>query len=265
LLFALPLLDGDSEIALTSRLESVDYVNLTIDVMATFGVNVDAAPDAVNAVYHIPGNQHYRSVNYTVEGDWSQAAFFLCAGALGAPVSVGGLDPGSMQGDMRILRLLKSMGADVDVRIPMLRKRDCTVRALTPHAGLNGVAIDASDIPDLVPPLAALACFANGVTRFENAGRLRFKESDRIDALISELGKLGADLRADGDTLIINGRDYLDGGEADARGDHRIAMAVAVASVRCASPVWLTGAGHVAKSYPTFWKDFLRAGNTFME
>ncbi|MDR2611192.1 MAG: 3-phosphoshikimate 1-carboxyvinyltransferase [Clostridiales Family XIII bacterium] len=265
LLFALPLLDGESEIVLTSQLESADYVNLTVDVMETFGVRVDVPFDSPDEAFRIPGNQRYRPVKYTVEGDWSQAAVFLCAGALGAPVSVGGLDPGSMQGDMRILRILKSMGADADVRIPMLRKRDATVRALAPREGLRGVNVDVRDIPDLVPPLAALACFASGETRFTNAGRLRLKESDRIEALVTELGKLGADLRAEGDDIIIKGRKYVDGGEADARGDHRIAMAVAVCSVRCTSPVYLTGAEHVAKSYPAFWDDFLRAENTTME
>jgi 3-phosphoshikimate 1-carboxyvinyltransferase len=265
LLFALPLLDGDSEIVLTTRLESADYVNLTIDVMETFGVGIETPLDGADEMYRVRGNRRYLPVKYAVEGDWSQAAVFLCAGALGARVSVSGLDPGSMQGDMRILRVLKSMGADVDVRIPMLRKRDCAVMAFAPHAGLNGINVDVSDIPDLVPPLAALACFSNGETRFENAGRLRLKESDRATALVSELGKLGADIRADGDDIIIKGRKYLDGGEADAHGDHRIAMAVAVASVRCASPVYLTGAEHVSKSYPAFWADFLRAENIGMK
>jgi 3-phosphoshikimate 1-carboxyvinyltransferase len=302
LLFALPLLGADSEIVLTSRLESADYANLTIDVMFAFGVEIDEAifeeefPEVIipsttresyesaymgklstqlasntsqtsstHSAYRISAPQSYTPTKYTVEGDWSQAAFFLCAGALGARISVTGLDPGSMQGDMRIIRVLKNMGADVDVLIPMLDKRNCTVAALTPHAGLHGILLDASDIPDLVPAIAALACFANGSTRITGAARLRLKESDRIEAIVSELSKLGADIGTDGDDIIIEGRDFLDGGEADARGDHRIAMAVAVASVRCASPVYLTGAESVSKSYPKFWEDFCKVANTYMD
>jgi 5-enolpyruvylshikimate-3-phosphate synthase len=350
LLFALPLLGSDSEIILTSRLESADYANLTVDVMLAFGVEIDELADTENftcnftqpdpdemlapgcmeeipqlstqlegeesstpnnieklsntsiplaqsirhdtkelhvsnrtekysisqercatqpphapqPLYRIPAPQLYNYTKYTVEGDWSQAAFFLCAGSLGARISVTGLDPGSVQGDMRIIRVLKDMGADVDVSIPMFDKRNCTVTAFAPHAGLRGISLDASDIPDLVPPIAALACYAKGTTRITGASRLRLKESDRIETIVSELAKLGANICTDGDDIIIEGRDFLDGDEADAHGDHRIAMAVAVASVRCVSPVYLTGAESVSKSYPKFWEDFLLEENANM-
>jgi 3-phosphoshikimate 1-carboxyvinyltransferase len=263
LLFALPLIDGDSEIILTSPIESADYVRLTTDVMSSFGVNADETGEGGDGVanfdrttgWSIPGGQSYRSVKYAVEGDWSQAAFFLCAGALGRRVAVDGLSPGSLQGDMRILGILKDAGCDVSAELKPLR-RACSVMALAPHSGLRAVTVDARDIPDLVPPVAALACYLEGESRIKNADRLRLKESDRLTALAEELSKLGADIHVDGGSLVIRGRESLEGGSADARGDHRIAMAIAVASIGCDKPVILTGAESVSKSYPGFWRDF---------
>jgi 3-phosphoshikimate 1-carboxyvinyltransferase len=158
---------------------------------------------------------------------------------------------------MRILGILKDAGCDVNAEMHMLPARGvCTVRALAPRTGLRAVTMDARDIPDLVPPVAALACFLPGESRIENAGRLRLKESDRLAALAEELAGLGADIRAYDDALVIRGRDKLAGGRADAHGDHRIAMALAVAAIGCDAPVELTGWESVSKSYPGFWKDF---------
>jgi 3-phosphoshikimate 1-carboxyvinyltransferase len=263
LLFALPLLDGDSGIVLTSPLESADYVRLTTDVMSAFGVSAHETGEGGDGVanfdrttgWSIPGGQSYRSVKYSVEGDWSQAAFFLCAGALGRRVVVDGLSPGSLQGDMRILGILGDAGCDVSAEMKPLRGA-CSFRALAPLPGLRAVTVDARDIPDLVPPVAALACYLKGESRINNAGRLRLKESDRLTALAEELTKIGADIRVDGDSLVIRGKDSISGGSADARGDHRIAMALAVASIGCDGPVKLTGAESVKKSYPDFWRDF---------
>jgi 3-phosphoshikimate 1-carboxyvinyltransferase len=265
LLFALPLLGDDSEIVLTSPLESADYVRLTIDVMSDFGVDVDEVGEGGDGIanfdrvtgWRVPGGQRYRSVKYRVESDWSQAAFFLCAGALGRKVAVEGLSPGSLQGDMRILGILKDAGCDVDAEMRNFPKRGaCTVRALAPRSGLRAVTVDARDIPDLVPPVAALACFLAGESRIENAGRLRLKESDRLAALAEGLSGIGADIRESGDALVIRGKDSLAGGRADARGDHRVAMALAVAAIGCDGPVELTGWESVGKSYPDFWRDF---------
>ncbi|MDR1042754.1 MAG: 3-phosphoshikimate 1-carboxyvinyltransferase [Clostridiales Family XIII bacterium] len=263
LLFALPLLGGDSEIILTSPIESADYVMLTTDVMSSFGVDADEVGEGGDGVanfdrttgWSIPGSQAYRSVKYVVEGDWSQAAFFLCAGALGRRVVVDGLSSGSLQGDMRILGILSDAGCDVSAEMKPLR-RACSVRALAPRSGLRAVTVDARDIPDLVPPVAALACYLEGESRIKNAGRLRLKESDRLTALAEELSKIGAGIRMDGDALVIRGKGSLDGGSADAHNDHRIAMALAVASIGCDNPVRLTGAESVSKSYPDFWRDF---------
>jgi 3-phosphoshikimate 1-carboxyvinyltransferase len=270
LLLAAPLLDGDSDIVLSSPLESADYVNLTIDVMSAFGVSVSVDGEGGDGVanfdrvtgWRIPGGQSYRSAKFSVEPDWSQAAFFLCAGAMGRRVAVSGLSPGSLQGDMRILGILKSAGCDVDAEMRMVpgRRGGGTFRALAPVSGLKAVTVDMRDIPDLAPPVAALACYLRGESRLENAGRLRMKESDRLDALAGELSNIGADIRVDGDSLVIRGRDSLAGGRADARGDHRIAMALAVAAIGCDGPVAITGWESVSKSYPDFWRDFEVSG-----
>ncbi|MDR0875508.1 MAG: 3-phosphoshikimate 1-carboxyvinyltransferase [Clostridiales Family XIII bacterium] len=224
------------------------------------GANCTDGTDGVVTGWRVPAGQRYFSPGAGEEhvcgGDWSQAAFFLCAGALGCDVSVAGLERESVQGDRRVADILESMGAHVAWRAGL-------VRAYPPAEGrLHGVVIDARDIPDIVPPLAALACYASGETQFRNAGRLRIKESDRLAALSEELAKLGADIRETPDGLVIqgNGGAKLRGGAVQAHGDHRIAMALAVAAIGCETPVVIDGAESVAKSYPAFWDDFLKHG-----
>jgi 3-phosphoshikimate 1-carboxyvinyltransferase len=163
---------------------------------------------------------------------------------------------------MRIVGILREAGCSVDAEMRMLsRAKTATFRALAPSSGLRAVSVDASGIPDLVPPVAALACYLEGESRIYNAGRLRLKESDRLAALAQELGAIGADIREEGDSLVIRGKESLAGGRADAHGDHRIAMALAVAAIGCESPVELTGWESVSKSYPGFWEDFERGGH----
>jgi 3-phosphoshikimate 1-carboxyvinyltransferase len=243
LLLALPLLNGDSEIRLSTPLESGRYVEMTASVMRRFGVEVDTSGTS----YFVGGGQRYRAVRYKIEADYSQAAFFLAAAALGLDVRVSGLNPDSVQGDMAMLSILREMGADVAWRDGVV-----SVRAGT----LSAVTVDAREIPDLVPPIASLCCFCEGTSEIVNAGRLRLKESDRLSALAGELGKLGAKVAETDSSLFITGAHRLKGGEADARGDHRIAMAMAVASIRCDGPVSLSGWQSVNKSYPGFWNDF---------
>jgi 3-phosphoshikimate 1-carboxyvinyltransferase len=243
LLLALPLLPDDSEIRLTTPLQSRGYADLTLDVMRHFGVTVAET----RAGYHIRGGQCYRPAAYRVEADYSQAAFFLAAAALGRPVTVAGLHPESRQGDRAMLEILRAMGAEVSRQADAVRVR----------AGrLEAVTVDAREIPDIVPPVAALCCFCAGRSRIVGAGRLRLKESDRLRALAAELGRLGARVEETEDTLTIEGAARLAGGPADAWNDHRIAMALAVAALRCDKPVLLTGWRSVAKSYPNFWKDW---------
>lgn len=243
LLLALPLLPDDSEIRLATPLQSRGYVNLTLDVMRRFGVTVAQEP----AGYRIRGGQCYRPAAYRVEADYSQAAFFLAAAALGRPVTVAGLNPESRQGDRVMLEILRAMGAETDWQSDAVCVR--TER-------LEAVTVDAREIPDLVPPIAALCCFGAGRSRIVGAGRLRLKESDRLHALAVELGKLGARVEETEDTLTIEGAPRLAGGRVDAWNDHRIAMALAVTALRCDGPVLLTGWRSVAKSYPDFWRDW---------
>ncbi|MCL2463435.1 MAG: 3-phosphoshikimate 1-carboxyvinyltransferase, partial [Defluviitaleaceae bacterium] len=166
-------------------------------------------------------------------------------------VRVSGLNAGSAQGDRRVAEILERMGA-------VLSSTGGVTRARPSMNGLRGTEIDARDIPDIVPPLAALACFAKGTTLFTGAGRLRLKESDRIAALAEELAKLGAGIEETPDGLCIAGKDRLKGGDVCAHGDHRIAMALAVASLGCEGSVRLDGAECVGKSYPGFWEDWER-------
>jgi 3-phosphoshikimate 1-carboxyvinyltransferase len=245
LLFALPLTEADSEIRLESPLESRQYAEMTMDVMRCFGVETSA--DARG--FRIRGGQRYRPSEYTVETDYSQAAYFLGAAALGLDVKCAGLSEESRQGDKAILRILTEMGATI-------ARKDGIVSV---HADrLLPVTIDARENPDLIPPVAALCCYCEGTSRIVNAGRLRLKESDRLRALAEELGNLGARIKETKDTLVIEGARTLRGGRADAHHDHRIAMSVALAAIRCTEEVSLMGWHNVGKSYPAFWNDFER-------
>ena len=250
LLFALPLLDGDSEIRLSAPLQSSGYVDMTMEVMGRFGVKAERAGDAG---FTVRGRQRYRAAEYAVEADYSQAAYFLGAAALGCDLWCGGLDPGSIQGDRAILGVLEEMGADIIWKDGLV-----TARGRSPsRAGkLSAIKLDAREIPDLVPPIAALCCFCEGRSEIVNAARLRFKESDRLSAMATELEKLGAKVWEGEDSLVIEGTETLRGGNADSWGDHRIAMSLALAAVSCDGPVALTGWRSVNKSYPGFWEDF---------
>ena len=251
LLMTLPLASADSEIRLTSVLESRPYVTMTLAAMSAFGI---IAREIERDRFWIPGRQSYRPAAFFIEGDYSQAAYFLAAAALGCPVACANLSPQSLQGDRAILSILHDMGATT-VGQPGSDVGAITIKA--DRNALSAVTVDARDIPDLVPPLAALCCFCRGTSRIVNAGRLRLKESDRLHALASTLGRLGADIHEGEDSLTITGQPLLQGGvTVDAHDDHRIAMAIALASIGCREPVSLTGAQSVAKSYPDFWRHF---------
>ncbi|MCC8023291.1 MAG: 3-phosphoshikimate 1-carboxyvinyltransferase [Clostridiales bacterium] len=252
LLFALPLLDGDSRIVLSSPLESRGYVDLTIQVLAQFGVRVEAAQDG----YFVPGRQAYRSrAAYRVESDWSQAAFFLSAGALGSDLVLKGLSLDSVQGDRAALALFQRMGADV-----IANREEIRVRA----GRLRPVEIDARQIPDLVPALAATLAFAEGVSRITGAERLRLKESDRIESTVRGLRAIGCRAEATPDGMVIPGvADTPNTSEQDmvitGYNDHRIVMAFAMAGLRLGG-LRITDAGSVAKSYPDFFSVYNQLG-----
>ena len=233
LLYALPLLDGDSEIVLTSPLESRGYVDMTLDALGLFGVY----PEARENGFFIPGNQRFQPQNFSIEADWSQAGFWYAAKLLGSPLEVGGMDPGSAQGDRVVLDQYAKL------------------------SGPGEVELDVSDCPDLAPPLAAMAALRPGVTRLTNAARLRIKESDRLAAVTRVLNAMGAQVTEHWTSLTVRGKDRLAGGvKVDSFNDHRIAMMAAVAATRCIKPIAITGAECVAKSYPTFWDDYEMLG-----
>ena len=238
LLFALPLLGEESEIVLTSRLQSAGYVEMTLDALQRFGVQVETTKTG----WRIPGNQHYRPQTLTAEGDWSQAAFWLSAGMLGSPVMLRGMDPKSIQGDRIIQTYCRRL------------------------SGEGPVALDVGQCPDLAPALALIAALRTGeLTLLVNAGRLRLKESDRIESITAALSALGAKITADEDSMSITGVARLSGGVCQSWNDHRIAMMLAIAATRAASPVTILGAECVAKSYPKFWADYAALGGQFTE
>ena len=242
LLFALPLLDKPSILTVTGKTESEPYIHMTLSALRQFGVEIGVK----DHVYRIPACSYQSPGSAVVEGDWSNAAFWLCAGALAGPVTVTGLDGSSLQGDKEILSLLARFGARCSQNGDSF-----TVAADT----LRGIDIDASAIPDHVPVLAVVAAKAEGETRIFNAGRLRLKESDRIESVCQMLTNIGAQVTALPDGMIIHGGRPLAGGSVDSCGDHRIAMAAAVAAAVCQGPVTVTGAQAVEKSYPHFWED----------
>ena len=232
LLYALPLLPGDSRIVLTTPLESRGYVDMTLDMLRRFDIKVEEQEDG----FLVPGNQTYQARDLTLEADWSGAAFWYAANFLGAQVDIQGLNPDSVQGDRQIGTLYWKL------------------------ARPGNVDIDLSQCPDLAPPLAVMAAGRKRTTRFVNAGRLRMKESDRLETIARTLNALGAKAQVGEDTLILEGLDHLEGGTVDGCNDHRIAMMAAVAAVACKEPVTILGAECVKKSYPRFWEDYTALG-----
>ncbi|MGE5741276.1 MAG: 3-phosphoshikimate 1-carboxyvinyltransferase [Candidatus Aminicenantes bacterium RBG_16_66_30] len=247
LLTALPLFSEDSEIRVDG-LKSKPYVALTMSLLARFGISIEADPGFSH--FRIKGGQSYRSVEYRVEGDWSGASFVLAAAAIRGEAIVTGLSPDSPQADRRVLEALRAAGAEV-----ITGEDAVTVR----RRHLRAFEFDATDCPDLFPPLAALALSCSGTSRIAGAGRLKHKESDRAAALVEELSGLGAAIEVRGDALEVAGS-RIRGGTLDSRNDHRIAMAGAVAGLASGSGVRIEGAECVAKSYPRFFEDLESLG-----
>ena len=242
LLMALPLLDGDSTLTVTGTVESAAYIAMTEDSLRLSGIRLQKD----GWVYRIGGKQTFSlPQTLAVEGDWSNAAFFLCAGALSEKgVTVTGLNTASAQGDRAVVDILRQFGAKVTEN-----SGSVTVSA----APLRGITVDATPIPDLIPVLSVVAACAAGETRITGAARLRWKESDRLATTADMLRALGGDVTELPDGLILRGS-ALTGGTVDACRDHRIAMSAAVAASRC--PVTVLGSECVGKSYPRFWEDY---------
>ena len=237
LLFALSVLDGDSEIVLTSHLQSKPYVDITLGTLKQFGVDITETENG----YFIKGGQTLKPFNGTVEGDYSQAAFFEVANCLGSEISIEGLNVNSFQGDKEIIEICREM-------------------VYNSGKGLKPFDIDCSDIPDLVPILTVLATFCDGKSYIRNVARLRIKECDRLSAMTENLNKLGGKVKAYEDSLEIEGVKSLSGGEVQTFVDHRIAMSMAVAATKCESPLKIIGAECVSKSYPDFFDVYRSLG-----
>ena len=318
LLFALPLLNGDSSLQLTTKLESAGYVDLTLQVLREFGIEIrkvrekitdedanaekkvvisERAAEQADSLsltanseadlegiseanlesnsenylirYEIPGNQIYREPEgLKIEGDWSNAAFWLVAGALGGNITCTGLNPDSTQRDKEIVTVLEKMGAKIE-------RENTAYHIAGNDAPLHGETVSAAQFPDLVPVMAVAMTGASDASSITNAERLRIKESDRLATVCDFLTILGTDIRQTEDGLIIhenkNNTDPsgtaahcpappLSGGTVSSHNDHRIAMAAAVASCRADGPIVITGAEAVKKSYPDFFTDFTKLG-----
>ena len=248
LLFALPLLDGDSEIRLIPPVESKPYINMTISTLKKFGIEVTENGDS----YFIKGNQKYLSPEeIVIDGDWSNGAFFVSFGAV-SDITVNGLFPDSIQGDKAIADIVRQMGADV-------KTTDSSISISENQ--LKGLDIDVRNIPDLVPVIATLAVFAEGTTTIYNAERLRIKESDRL-ATVSEIIRLaGGDVTENPGGLVIRGgKKIKDSFSMNAYNDHRLVMAAAVLASH--SVVTVENAQTVSKSYPLFFEDLTKLGGT---
>lgn len=247
LLLALPILEGDSEIVLTSPLESVGYIAMTIRTMKQFGVNIQATEKG----WHIKGGQSYKTCDYTTDGDWSQAAFFMVLGAIGSKVTVKGVAKDSTQGDKKCAEILARFGAKVTQL-----DNEVTVE----KGELKAITVDASQIPDLVPVLSVCAAFAEGTTKIINAERLRIKECDRLKATAELLNNLGGKVKELSDGLEITGVSSLKGGNVNGYNDHRIVMSAAVCAARSDEDITATFAMSINKSYPDFYIDYNSIG-----
>jgi 3-phosphoshikimate 1-carboxyvinyltransferase len=250
LLFALPLLKGDSELRVTEPLESKGYIDLTIDTLRSFGVVVEPREYG----YFVRGNQYYVPTNITIESDQSHMAFFAAAGVLSGDVFCRNVSPASLQPDRRILDVIAAMKGSFEIRESGI---------MFMKSQLYGCNVDVSQCPDIAPIISVLGALAKGTTVVENAQRLKYKESNRLQSTHDILKSFGVDVEMTETSLIIRGRDTLEGGVIDPANDHRIVMSAAIAASRASKPVLIKHAEAVSKSYPDFFADFKKVGGEF--
>lgn len=253
LMFALPTLQGDSTIHILGDLESKAYIDLTLDSLNSFGIHID---NNNYKSFFIKGRQSYKATPYTVEGDYSQAAFWIAAGLLGQKVACSSISNDSKQGDKAFIDIMIGCGGQIN-----LSNGSITAS----KSQLNAFDADVSQYPDIAPILAVVAALSHGTSHITGASRLRLKECDRLMAISTELNKLGAEVYENEDNLVIIGKQYLKGGEVDSWGDHRIAMALSIASQKCTNPITIKNSAVVSKSYPGFFEDFIKLGGIINE
>lgn len=249
LIFALPLLSGDSIIEISGKIESLPYIEMTLDSVKKFGIRAEFSENTIK----IPGGQKYTSPGrLTVEGDWSNAAFWLCLGALSEKgITCHGIKKDSIQGDREIVNILKRFGAEVNQD-----EESVTVR----KGKLSGISIDAVAIPDLAPIITVVASVSEGETVIYNAERLRIKESDRIESTVAMLKNLGGESYPTEDGIRVIGKEKLSGGKVDSFNDHRIAMSAAISAAVCSGAVTIMGAEAANKSYGDFFERYASLG-----
>ena len=245
LLMALPFLCGDSEIVLTTPLCSAPYVEITLEVLKAFGIAIERTGNG----FKVCGNQKYNG-NSAVEGDWSNAAFFLVGAAINGEVTISGLNSDSVQGDKFILEILRLAGAAVE-----MDEKGVTVK----KSEIKSFEFSAGNCPDLVPIAAVLAAFANGKSVIKDVERLKIKESDRIESTMAMLNGFGIKSESDGKSFIVYGGNPVCG-KADSFNDHRLAMASSILALGAQGVSTITGANAVNKSYPTFYDDCQKLG-----
>jgi len=250
LLFACSRAEENTEITVTTPLESRSYVQMTLEVLEKHGVRVSASNDLRQL--RVPSNQNYGPYDHKVPGDFSSASFLLAAAAITcSKVKVKNLDHRTAQGDKAMLGILDEMGLKVRVEDEYVEVEG---------KQLNAVDVDAKDIPDLVPVCVALACYSKGTSKLYNARRLRYKESDRLSSLHAELKKMGSDIKMNEDSLVIRGPCPLHGATIDPHNDHRIAMACAVAALGASGETRIRNSECVRKSYRNFFDDLRSLG-----
>jgi 3-phosphoshikimate 1-carboxyvinyltransferase len=255
LLFACPRAKKDTQISFTKPVESKGYIDMTAEVLCKHSVKVEISKDYSRI--RIPSGQNYKPFKHKVPGDFSSTAYLLAAAAVtSSKIRVYNVDCTSKQGDKEILEILRQAGVNVYVGENFVEV----------HGAIsNPVNIDAGDIPDLVPACTAIACYARGRSEIRNAGRLRYKESDRLAALYTDFKKMGADITVEGDSLIIMGQCELHGAVIDPHNDHRIAMACAVAALGAKGDSKIMNAECVSKSYPNFFRDLSLLGANIID
>lgn len=251
LLFAAPLTDEGATVRIEGTLKSRPYVDITLEVLEKMGVAVKETDDG----FEVPGEQSYDAKEFRVPGDFSSASYPLAAGAVAGEARVGNLYP-SAQGDEMILDVLESMGASVE-----WNQNEGVARVSGKAEEITGVEFDASDNPDLTPTVAALGAAANGETRIVDAEHVRYKETDRLEAMATELGKMGAVVQEEKDSLVVDGdASELVGTRVDGRHDHRVVMALAVAALIADGETTIETAESVDVSYPGFAEDLRALG-----
>ena len=246
LLLAAPLIEGEVSIVPTTAPQSVGYIDMTVSAMKKYGAKVSET----NNGWLVSKDARYTASNTVIEGDWSQAAFFMAAAAIGADIKIEGLDFASLQGDMAALDVFAAFGANISIEDGVLHVK---------KGKLRGIEVNAENIPDMVPAIAATAAFAEGKTVIHSAERLRLKESDRIKTTLAALNAMGIETEEKPDGMVIYGGTPK-GATLDGANDHRIVMAFSVAAAFAKGESIITGAEAVNKSYPEFFEDFKKIG-----